>query len=46
MGVPVAEQKVYVDVDIPDLVEIPGKTGNKFAAGVKNFFSGCLEYLY
>ena len=46
MDVPVAEQKVYVDVDIPDLVEVPEKTTGKIGQAFKKFLGGCMEYLY
>lgn len=46
MNVPKAEQKIYVDVNIADSVELPVKETNGVIKGIKNFISNCLEYLY
>lgn len=46
MDVPRTEQKVYVDVNIPDRVEIPVEESGGFIKGEKKFISNCLEYLY
>jgi len=46
MAVPQAEQKVYIDVNIPDSVEIPVKQERGILKGIKKFINNCLEYLY
>lgn len=46
MNVPKTEQKIYIDVNITDSVELPAKASGGFVKGVKNFIGGCLEYLY
>ncbi len=46
MDVPRTEQKVYVDVNVPDRAEIPVEERGVFVKGVKKFISNCLEYLY
>ncbi len=46
MDVPRTEQKVYVDVNIPDRVEIPVQENGGFVKGMKKFINNCLEYLY
>ena len=46
MDVPRTEQKVYVDVNVPDRAEIPVEESGAFIKGAKKFISNCLEYLY